>query len=142
MISLEIRRLDEEMPLPGGNPLKLYVSDYSKLYVPTSNYDGKQWFYEVFTGLEIQLPDDLEMRVQTHDGYVLGHRMDKEKGLVVCVTSSPPDEGEHFATATIIHAEKAKVRFLEVVKGGGRMRTGDAKPVEDSGEISDTEPGS
>jgi hypothetical protein len=126
MKTLKIELTNEKAGRPTGNPITLRCVEIPHSY-------SNPYFTVVKTGVKLDLPDDLTLRIVPiqPDLFVVGWAM-AENGLeVIIMWYGVPNFNEPFAQAYIVEQKIAPVRFVEFAKEGGRIVTGEPKEVKD-----------
>jgi hypothetical protein len=125
MQTIQIKRLDESIPPPTGNPFDLFVWDS----VPMLEAGGADCgIHMVETGIEITLPKGYSLRVEgAGDYWCLDSIVLKDVSVRLLILGmGEPKEGEKVGRATIVADDMPAVRFVEMSPSGGRIVRGDA----------------
>jgi len=133
MLMIVLKKVEEGIPPPTGNPFPLFVSDRWG--------DPRVGIWTIDTGLELTLPGRVgEVGLEILPGFgsqilswsLAGYRVpfgpELPKGRLVVAAIAPRfKEGEPFASACVVEMKKVGVRFVQRGPEGGRVIRGDAK---------------
>lgn len=142
MTTVQIK-VNDEHPPPTGNPISLHCLGHW-----ASELSEDLWASEMICSPQIWLPSGFELVIKSAIPglFITSHEVfDGNINLITHFGTQwhfPPElEGKLVAYAHIVEKPLAKVRFVHKDSKGRRIVTGDARPIENCDNTSDTQPG-